>query len=319
MKKILFLIPLLVICSLSISFSEVENVPLYFRINSDTVSTDQKTRIIFNFETRHLHLQKGDSVRISYNNNERTLHTNKNGASSLLLKPGKYKFQFFYSKNHYEVTSDSILIEKGHTYHAAVFFESSTEPRPMKKPVIYVYPDKTMQVNISLDVKGKLGFTYPAYKNGWSFQADPDGTIRMNGKNYEYLFWEGEAIMKKENPESKNGFVIHRDSLISFFENQLSLMGLSAREQEDFITYWVPLMQKNEWNYIHFLFTGEMQSYATLTIDPQPTHFFRVFMQWEKANSNLHVMPQPIEHFERTGFTVVEWGGGENALAETNQ
>ena len=61
------------------------------------------------------------------------------------------------------------------------------------KPVIYLYPEQETTVSVSLDYAGTLTATYPAYEDGWTVTAEPDGTLYdENGDEYSYLFWEGE-------------------------------------------------------------------------------------------------------------------------------
>ncbi|CAN5916633.1 hypothetical protein BH11BAC7_BH11BAC7_10940 [soil metagenome] len=90
-------------------------------------------------------------------------------------------------------------------------------------------------------------------------------------------------------------------------------MGLNSKETEDYITYWCPRMVANDKNYIHFMFNEEYNEYAGLDVNPAPDKMFRVFMLWSKSeeNVNTNVVPQSIETFERSGFTIVEWGGAE--------
>lgn len=45
------------------------------------------------------------------------------------------------------------------------------------KPVIYLYPEQETDVTVQLDHDGPLTATYPAYADGWSIQAAPDGTL----------------------------------------------------------------------------------------------------------------------------------------------
>lgn len=60
------------------------------------------------------------------------------------------------------------------------------------KPVIYLYPEKTTNVEVKLNFNGELIATYPTYDNGWSVIARPDGTLinTADGREYSYLFWE---------------------------------------------------------------------------------------------------------------------------------
>ena len=56
------------------------------------------------------------------------------------------------------------------------------------KPVIYLYPEEETQVTVQLDYAGELTCTYPAYQDGWTVTASPDGTLTDNqGHTYNYL------------------------------------------------------------------------------------------------------------------------------------
>ena len=45
------------------------------------------------------------------------------------------------------------------------------------KPVIYLYPEEETTVSVQLDYTGQLTTTYPAYGDGWTVTAHPDGTL----------------------------------------------------------------------------------------------------------------------------------------------
>ena len=63
-----------------------------------------------------------------------------------------------------------------------------------EKPVIYLYPEQAQEVSVRLDYDGRLTDTIPAYGDGWKVTAWPDGRLvnHSDGKEYPYLFWEGE-------------------------------------------------------------------------------------------------------------------------------
>ena len=62
-----------------------------------------------------------------------------------------------------------------------------------EKPVLYLYPEEEMEVTVTLDFDGTLTSTYPAYGDGWTVTARPDGTLTnpATGREYYCLFWEG--------------------------------------------------------------------------------------------------------------------------------
>jgi len=263
-----------------------------------------------------------DSIRYSHNGVNGILNPDSNGTTTLLLPYGTTRFQFQYTTNYYEIYSEIYQLKGGTVTGFDVIFDDATTEVICDKPVIYVYPDKTQSVNIQLSVQGTLGFTYPTYyipnnsdsaTPGWSFTADPDGTIHQNGKEYNYLFWDARVPFSAERPMETTGFVVQRDSLTAFFERNLTAMGLNAREQQDFITYWVPLMQKYGKSFVHFRFNEDYNSIATISITPKPANLFRVFMTWEDGSSMnfAKIKPQTIPSVKREGFTVIEWGGSD--------
>lgn len=314
--KYLFFAPIaLFLCSFDLSERKSpESTPNYSvtYIKEDLNLQKGTGIVIFSFQG-YAGWISNDSIRMSYNGKEIKIATDNEGKAYLGLKSGKYKFQFYYNSEHYESHTDSILIKEQWQTGIFVTFENSIHPVMAEKPVIYFYPDATQQVSVQLNVTGQLGFTYPAYNGGWNFTADPDGTIHMNDKEYDYLFWDGDTKVNMQSIERFDGFLVQRDSLPSFFERQLTAMGLNPREQEDFITYWCPRMQENETSYVHFMFTEEYESIASMNITPKPDHLFRVFMLWDdgKGIDPNAIQPQKVETVTREGFTVIEWGGGQ--------
>ena len=60
------------------------------------------------------------------------------------------------------------------------------------KPVAYLYPQTETEITVRLDYDGALTCTYPAYTDGWTVSARPDGTLTdEDGQTYRYLYWEG--------------------------------------------------------------------------------------------------------------------------------
>lgn len=104
------------------------------------------------------------------------------------------------------------------------------------------------------------------------------------------------------------GFLVKGDDSARFLEEKLSYLGLNIREQNDFITYWFPALEKNEYNIIKFAQEEYTDQYP-IHISPQPDSMLRVFMVFQKANGDEIIKEQILKPWERTGFAVVEWGG----------
>ncbi len=184
----------------------------------------------------------------------------------------------------------------------------SEEPPLTEKPVIYLYPQQVSDVSVHLDFQGTLAFTYPAYENGWHVTAQPDGTLICNGREYSYLFWDGYA--HTQNYDMSHGFVIKGSETEAFLRETLAYMGLTPREYNEFIVYWLPRMKDNPYNLITFQEEAYTQQ-AALHIDPQPDSMLRVFMVFKALEEEISIEEPCLQPFTRQGFTVVEWGGLE--------
>jgi hypothetical protein len=178
------------------------------------------------------------------------------------------------------------------------------------KPVIYLYPETETDVFVSLDIDTeRFIVTYPEYRKGWYVTASPDGTLvdKHDSNEYSYLFWEAESI---HTWSFDDGFLVKGSDTVEFLREKLSYLGLTPQEYNEFIVYWLPKMQRNAFNLIHFAGSEYINAYP-LNISPAPDSMLRVFMIWEKAYGNEIIVPQQLTQFDRYGFSVVEWGGTE--------
>lgn len=194
----------------------------------------------------------------------------------------------------------------------------------VRKPVIYCYSEKHQDVEIEIFPTGNLTFTYPKYEDGWSLSVEGNEIEdRKTGQKYPYLFWEGEmeGLQFFTHNEQLLGWVIKTDTVISFLENQLTLLGLNQTEQTDFITFWGPVLQKEKYAFVQFLVDDEYDLISTMNINPKPESLRRVYLlttSVQQEGPGLPVVPQEFTFFERKGFTVVEWGGSEIKLDYAN-
>ena len=181
-----------------------------------------------------------------------------------------------------------------------------------EKPVIYLYPEEETQVEVSLALEGELTASYPDYGGGWRVLARPAGTLPdpATGREYYCLFWEGESGADYDLSE---GFVVAGEDTADFLERTLSRLGLSDREANEFILYWLPRMEGNPYNLISFQ-TRAYTDAAVLRVEPQPDTVIRVFMAWKPLPAPVEAAPQHLPQGpERRGFTLVEWGGAQLA------
>ncbi|WP_297958948.1 dockerin type I repeat-containing protein [uncultured Ruminococcus sp.] len=177
------------------------------------------------------------------------------------------------------------------------------------KPVIYLYPEQKTDVHVELELtEAELSTTYPKYNNGWDVTAYPDGKLvnKADGTHHRYLFWD--AVNCRTRFDFSKGFCVAGSDTESFLREKLAYMGLTEDEMNEFIVYWLPLMEHNRYNLISF--QGDVYTdSAKLNITPSPDSLLRVFMAYVPLEDAIDIEPQQLETFERNGFTVVEWGG----------
>ena len=182
-----------------------------------------------------------------------------------------------------------------------------------KKPVIYLYPETQTEVNVRLELNGKVTYSYPEYNNalGWTVTAEPDGQLTdKDGNKYPYLFWEGDIRIK---PDLSKGFCVKGEDTETFLKDALRQLGLNDAEAADFIAYWCPEMQQNKYNVITFQ-TAAYEDVSGLKVSPKPDTVIRVNMLWYATDKPVDIAPQELDAINsvnRKGFTVVEWGGEE--------
>ena len=179
------------------------------------------------------------------------------------------------------------------------------------KPVIYLYPEDETDVHVELELtESDLSTTYPKYNNGWDVTAYPDGTLlnKADSTHHKYLFWD--AVNCRTRFDFSKGFCVAGSDTESFLKEKLTYMGLTEEEMNEFIVYWLPLMEHNKYNLISF--QGDVYTdSAKLEITPAPDSLLRIFMAYVPLEEAVETEPQQLEAFERNGFTVVEWGGSE--------
>ncbi|MCI5055019.1 MAG: hypothetical protein MRY83_02860 [Flavobacteriales bacterium] len=328
MNYIIYAIRIVIVLALLIGSTYARGLQLELKSIADyyVTSSERDSSLPLNKSKFHLEFhftpsdgdgQGVDEIIFSRNGREGKL-TLKDGSAIISAHPGKHVFQFFANENYFEIKTDSIEIRGGYSTHIVVNFMSSIEPVIMDKPVIYFYPKDKLNVDVKLKMyEGELNFTYPKYDEGWNFTAQPSGNLLFDAQVHTYLFWEAETQLNYQNINLESGFIVHSDTLITFLERKLEVMGFNFKEKEDFITYWGPLMTRNELNYVHFMFNKEVNEYSKLDISPKPDAINRMFMVWGACSDQMpNIKAQEIETFDRAGFDVLEWGGSRIRLFE---
>ena len=179
------------------------------------------------------------------------------------------------------------------------------------KPIIYLYPKEILDVEVKLGNPKYLSCTYPKYEDGWKVIANPDGNLidKNTGRNLYALYWEGENVPKQINMQE--GFCIKGEDTSKFLEEKLEILGLTEREAEEFIIYWLPKMEDNKYNYIRFETMEEQNDSMPLEVTPKPDSIIRIMMDWKALDEKIEIEEQKLVTPERKGFTVIEWGGSK--------
>lgn len=179
------------------------------------------------------------------------------------------------------------------------------------KPIIYLYPTEETQVNVQLGNKEQITCSYPKYTIGWNVIAQPNGDLKDidTNKNLYSLYYESDNVV--EFKVEKDGFVVKGEDSAEFLEEKLKILGLTDREAEEFIIYWLPKLEANKYNYIRFATREEIDANMPLTIKPEPDTTIRVLMEYKGLENSIKVEEQSLETPGRKGFVAVEWGGTE--------
>lgn len=183
----------------------------------------------------------------------------------------------------------------------------------LEKPVIYLYPTEKTAIDIKLDVKGKLLTTFPKYDKNWEVIAEPNGQIfdKKTNRYYSSLFWDGTIDFSEDHYQYDEGFVVPKEKLTEFFIEKLERIGLNNQETNDFIQYWLPILERNKYNFIHFLINEKCSEIATLNVNPKPETSIRIYMEFYGLENFKNINEQQLPKTNRRGFTLVEWGGSD--------
>ena len=208
-----------------------------------------------------------------------------------------------------DITSTLYFIELDKTYaeqtiNIAVDDINNSDPNVAYKPIIYIYPEQEQNVKVTLGSSDKLLVSYPVYNNGWNVLAKPDGTLIDNKTNRELYSLYYEAKNNINFKIENEGFVISKDEIIPFLEEKLEILGLNPKEQEEFIIYWLPILQKNNYTYIRFATNEEINNNMSLQVEPSPDTMIRVLMVFKGLEEKINVKEQPLQKVTRNGYTV---------------
>ena len=215
-----------------------------------------------------------------------------------------------------EESSSSVNLEEWISSIIAEFGSSSSESYPdtypyVRKPVIYFYPEEEMDLSVTFVNEEMLTTAYPKYDGGWNIHLKEDGTFTVPGSNREYYGLYYESVPNYECT-FETGFYVTGENAASFLEEKMDYMGFNNRETDEFIMYWLPILERNEQSLVYFEETLERNEESPLIFSTEPDTLIRTCIHIKKVNAPVDMVPQELTHVERSGFTVTEWGGLEH-------
>jgi hypothetical protein len=179
-----------------------------------------------------------------------------------------------------------------------------TQPVYIKKPAIYLYPENDSFVNVSLFINGKITKDDPPYTNGWNVFAAKNGII--DGK-YDYLFYE--TTLNVKIPVPKQGWVVSSDNLDNWLDINLARLGLNEKETNQFKEYWLYALPKSNYYFIGLVDSRFLEENVKLVVSPKPDTVIRLIFYFKPLEKSVEAENPEVKTPQRSGFTVVEWGG----------
>jgi hypothetical protein len=191
------------------------------------------------------------------------------------------------------------------TITAPINSDPDTSVVRVDKPNIYIYPTQKIELDVylSFPMGGSVVQSIPQYNNGWSVTVDTSGLIN---NQYHYLFYECRVpnYFQKEK-----GWIVEEENLEIFFRENLAQTGFINNEIDDFIEYWIPRLNYSSEYILYPQYSNDISPLIELTLSEQPNSLLRYFYLIEENSKGISTIEKPaIPEFNRTGFTVAEWG-----------
>ena len=217
----------------------------------------------------------------------------------------RFTFPNLFQMNIYDILPYSQVNETIEEIEYRVKFVLNANLNIDRKPNIYLYPEKKMKMNVSLQFPhgGKVIESDPFYPLQWkNIKVKPNGKI---DRKYNFLFYEAEIPDLWQYVE---GWVVAMDDLTDFFEKNLKAYSFNENEIADFIEFWIPELKDSPYYEIYPQYTEMVNRVIKLKISPYPDAKLRLHYVIKESEKFFELPGPDIPDFERNGFTAVEWG-----------
>ncbi len=204
------------------------------------------------------------------------------------------------------------------------------------KPVIYLYPGVPTDISLQFTAPMELTTQIPKYVEGWKVKAYPNGKLvdlqpqytkcellknsfgseyaksSCERNEYPYIYWAGQSHAAFY-PKISAGWIVESREVESTLREKLTEIGLTEKEQNDMLEYWLPQINKYNAPYyrLSLLQNAELNKLFPMQVTPKPDSIIRVFLDFDPLNSagEISLTVGKVQHYSRNGFTLVEWGG----------
>ena len=175
----------------------------------------------------------------------------------------------------------------------------------VEKPAVYIYPEQPGRFEVELEFGQAIRLTamFSDYVEGWDVSVDESGRIDAT---WDYLFYE---IAMRGAPMIKEGWCLSWSELPKGLELITKDLGLNEAEQDDFLDYWMSRLPRRNYYEILPVIGNNLDAWVELKITPAPDAVLRFWLFFKGNDSAAEPTAPSVHAFERTGTTVVEWGG----------
>ena len=202
------------------------------------------------------------------------------------------------------------IVAKTRNVKININYQMDENVEVVKKPIVYFYPEKEMDLSVKYVNEDKLLTTYPKYNGGWDIHLNEDGTFVTDANNREYY-----ALYFDELPNYRctfeEGFYVNKDNAINFLEEKMDFIGYTNREVDEFMMYWLPILESNKHSLVYFEQTEERNEECPLIFSTNPDTLIRTIIHIKKVDGEVNIPEQQLKHYDRKGFVVTDWGGTE--------
>lgn len=187
-------------------------------------------------------------------------------------------------------------------------------------PWIHVYPTRQENITVSINPTGGASYAQPAFtshnQSAWTFTGNPDGTMTFadglskTGLHWEYyrypLIHAYRPMLKSSDP----GFIVPTSQLKPFVAELALRIGFNAVETDNLLSELNRQSNTITDPYTKVAFVSEdfLNQFFPLSIQPQPTHLYRIYLDIQPLTSRQNVPTPHVPHIVRDGGIAVETG-----------